>query len=130
MRSWLALVCLASCTANVDIVTGDPDEDSVAAKVPLPENLAAFLLVPAKARVVLEILSGPSAATYVFEAPIDRVNRDLQALHFRRRPLALSTPPYRLALRTLAPLARLRAATKARVIHTEGWADSLKKALG
>ena len=27
---WLLLLCLASCTADVDIVAGDPDEDSVA----------------------------------------------------------------------------------------------------
>ena len=39
---------------------------------------------------MLEILAGPSAATYVFEAPIEDVNRDLQLLHFRRGALALT----------------------------------------
>lgn len=115
----------------------DPDEETLAAKSPLPGNLAAFLLAPVKRRVVLEILSGPSAATYVFEGEIEAINRDLQALHFRRRPLALSEKeaagdagrPYRLALRRLAPLRRLRAATRARIAHTEGWSAALRKAL-
>lgn len=115
----------------------DPDEESLAAKVALPENLAAFLLVPAKGRVVLEILSGPGAATYLFDGEIGAIGRDLQALHFRRRPLALTEAeavgsagrPYRLALRRLEPLKRLRAATRARILHTEAWETSLAKAL-
>jgi hypothetical protein len=65
------------------------------------------------------------------------VNRDLQALHFRRSPLALTdeqavvTPanPHRLALRRLAPLQRLRACTTARLLHTESWAEALRTAL-
>ncbi len=115
----------------------DPDEAGLDAKVPLPENLAAFLLVPAGGRVVLELLSGPSAATYVFEGEADAIGRDLQALHFRRRALALSEKeaagaagrPYRLAFRRLAPLSRLRAATRGRLVHGEGWADALARAL-
>ena len=114
----------------------DPDSDALAAKTPLPENVAAFLLAPiAGERVVLELLSGPSAATYVFKGEIEAVNRDLQALHFRRRPLALSEKetageagrPYRLAKRRLEPLKRLRAATAARLVHDEGWAERLAK---
>ena len=115
----------------------DPDDEGLAAKVPLPGNLAAFLLVPVGGTVALEILSGPSAATYLFRGEIETVNRDLQALHFRRRPLALSPAeeqgsagrPYRLALRKLEPLKRLRAVTAARLLHTEGWAGALEKAL-
>lgn len=103
----------------------------------LPERWASFLLVPAGRLVVLELLAGPSAATYVFEGEIESVDRDLQALHFRRGPLALGeeeakvTPlnPYRLALRKLEPLRRLRAATRARLIHNEGWAAALRSAL-
>jgi hypothetical protein len=115
----------------------DPDADSLQPASALPENWASFLLVPARRLVALEILAGPSAATYVFEGDPDAVNRDLQALHLRRAPLALTgkqaepTPanPYRLALRRLEPLQRLRAATRARVIHNDAWAESLRAAL-
>ncbi len=108
----------------------DPDSEGLAAKVPLPPNVAAFLLAPLGERVVLELLSGPSAATYLFRGGLDSVARDLMALHFRRRPLALTAAeaagpagrPYRLALRRLEPLRRLRSATLARVIHDERWA--------
>jgi hypothetical protein len=116
----------------------DPDSETVQARAPLPENWASFLLVPVGPRVVLEILAGPSAATYVFEGDIADVNRDLQQLHFRRAQLALSdaqaaiTPdnPHRLALRKLAPLTRLRAATRARISHTTGWSEAIRGAVG
>jgi hypothetical protein len=115
----------------------DPDGDAVRGPSALPENWAAFLLVPSGTLTVLEILAGPSAATYAFRGDLDAVNRDLQLLHFRRAPLALTgdqaqlTPsnPHRLALRKLEPLERLRAATVARVFHTDGWANSLWSAL-
>jgi hypothetical protein len=115
----------------------DPDGDGLVAREPLPEPWASFLLVPAGARTALEVLAGPRAATYVFDAPVDVVNRDLQALHFRRAPLALTdaqaeiTPanPHRLALRRLEALKRLRTATVARVLHTDGWQEALGKAL-
>lgn len=115
----------------------DRDAELLQARVELPENWASFLLVPVRDRVAFEILSGPSAATYVFEGRIDALNRDLQQLHFRRAALALSdaaaviTPenPHRLALRRLVPLQRLRAATRARVIHDERWSDALGSAL-
>lgn len=115
----------------------DPDAESLQAKSALPGNWASFLLVPAGNRVVLEILAGPSAATYVFEGDIDAVNRDLQLLHFRRAGLALSaaqaeiTPdnPHRLALRRLEPLKRLRAAIRGRLVHGADWSAALAKAL-
>jgi hypothetical protein len=115
----------------------DPDDEGLAAKEELPENTAAFLLAQAGAFVVLELLSGPSAATYVFRGTPAAVGRDLADIHFRRRALALTGAesrgpagrPYRLALRSLEPLKRLRAATAARVIHAEGWAEALSKAL-
>jgi hypothetical protein len=116
----------------------DPDGDLAGTLAELPEGWASFLLAPVGARTVLEILAGPSAATYVFEAPIAAVNRDLQLLHFRRGGLALTGKdgepapgnPYRLALRSLAPLQRLRAATRARVIHNEGWSERFAAATG
>ncbi len=116
----------------------DPEGDAAAPPGPLPEPWASFLLVPVGPLVAMEILAGPSAATYVFEGSLADVNRDLQALHFRRGPLALTaaqagiTPqnPHRLALRRLEPLQRLRAATRARVIHNEGWGAALEQALG
>ena len=114
----------------------DPDAEALQASSPLPANWASFLLVPTGGRVVLEILAGPSAATYVFEGAIDTVNRDLQQLHFRRAALALTAAqaevtldnPHRLALRRLAPLQRLRAATRARLIHGASWDESLTAA--
>lgn len=115
----------------------DPDSEAAPARAPLPENWASFLLVPVGSRVVLEILAGPSAATYVFEGDIADINRDLQQLHFRRAQLALSdaqaaiTPdnPHRLALRRLAPLRRLRAATRARISHTTDWSGAMPAAV-
>ena len=115
----------------------DPDEAGLAAKVELPENTAAFLLAEVRGRVVLELLSGPSAATYVFRGRREEIGADLAALHFRRRGLALTRAEesgpagraYRLALRRLEPLKRLRAATLARVVHDESWPESLAKAL-
>jgi hypothetical protein len=115
----------------------DPDSDPVRARAPLPEHWASFLLVPVGPRVALEILAGPSAATYVFEADIADINRDLQQLHFRRAQLALSDAqavimpdnPHRLALRKLEPLKRLRAATRARVIHDAGWGEAIRAAV-
>jgi hypothetical protein len=115
----------------------DPDDAGPAAAEPLPQDWASFLLVPAGKLVVLEILAGPGAATYLFESPMEAVNGDLQALHFRRSGLALTaeqaeiTPanPHRLALRRLAPLQRLRAATRGRLVHSAQWADALAKAL-
>ena len=76
-------------------------------------------------------------STPLFQGGIEAVNRDLQALHFRRSPLALTgeqaevTPanPHRLALRKLEPLRRLRQATTARLIHTESWDQALHHAL-
>jgi len=111
----------------------DPDEEGLAAKEPLPPNVAAFLLVPRGGEIVLEILSGPSAATYLFRGEMESLNRDLQAIHFRRRPLSLTEKevegsagrPYRLAFRKLEPLRRLRAATTGRILHTEGWKDQV-----
>jgi len=116
----------------------DPDADAVSPEAPLPEHWASFLIVPAGRLALLEILAGPSAATYVFAGEPDAINCDLQALHLRRGPLALpeqeAVPvpgnPYRLALRRLEPLKRLRTATRARVIHNEAWAESLRTALG
>jgi len=115
----------------------DPDGEAAQASPPLPEPWASFLLVPAGKLVALEVLAGPAAATYVFAGDADAINRDLQALHLRRAPLALTatqaelTPlnPYRLALRRLEPLQRLRAATRARVLHDDGWAGSVQRAL-
>ena len=103
----------------------------------LPPNWAAFLLAPIGSVTVLEILAGPSAATYVFRGEIDKVNRDLQLLHFRRAPLALTaeqaqlTPdnPHRLALRRLDPLQRLRSITVGRLVHTAGWEAALRDQL-
>ncbi len=116
----------------------DPDEEGLAAKVELPANTAAFLLAEVRDRVVLELLAGPSAATYVFRGTRDDVGADLAALHFRRRALALARDEesgpagrlIRLALRRLEPLRRLRAQTLARVVHDERWTQGLAKALG
>jgi hypothetical protein len=113
----------------------DPDAEGLQSPDALPENWASFLLVPIGDLTVLEILAGPSAATYVFRSAIDAVNRDLQALHLRRSPLALTKPqaeltpanPNRLALRKLEPLRRLRACTTARLIHTDSWAEAWKR---
>jgi hypothetical protein len=115
----------------------DPEPNELSPPSPLPQNWAAFMLVPVGALTVLEILAGPAAATYVFRGEIDAVNRDLQSLHFRRAPLALTaeqaelTPSnsYRLALRRLRPLQRLRSATVARIVHTGGWEAALRAAL-
>jgi hypothetical protein len=115
----------------------DPDKEQIASRTPLPENTASFLLAPIGGKVILEILAGPSAATYVFEGDIEAINRDLQALHFRRRPLALTEieaagaagHPYRLALRKLEPLRRLRAAIRARIIHNDGWNRGFENAI-
>ncbi len=116
----------------------DPEGDASASPEALPEHWASFLLVPAGRLVALEILAGPSAATYVFEGGVDAVNRDLQLMHFRRAPLALTETqaaiapenPHRLALRRLEPLQRLRAATRGRIVHNEGWAAAMEKTLG
>ena len=115
----------------------DPDAEALQSPEALPDNWASFLLVPVGALTVLEILAGPSAATYVLRGGIEAVNRDLQALHFRRSPLALTgqqaevteANPHRLALRKLEPLRRLRDATTARLIHTESWIKSLQNAI-
>lgn len=116
----------------------DPDGEVLSSPEALPEDWASFLLVPAGALTVMEILAGPSAATYVFRGALEAVNRDLQTLHFRRAPLALTGEqaelthgnPYRLALRKLDALKRLREGTSARLIHTENWAKALQEALG
>ena len=115
----------------------DPDREGLISPVLLPANWASFLLVPSGDLTILEILAGVSAATYVFRADIEQVNRDLQLLHFRRALLALTeeqatltpTNPHRLALRKLEPLRRLRSATVARVIHSDGWSTSLRTAI-
>jgi hypothetical protein len=115
----------------------DPDGETLAAPSPLPERWAAFLLVPLGALTALEIVAGPAAATYLFRGSIDSVNHDLQQMHFRRAPLALTeeqatltpTNPHRLALRRLEPLRRLRACTAARIVHNEGWDDALRRSL-
>jgi hypothetical protein len=116
----------------------DPDAQSLVSAGELPANTAAFLLAVVSDLTVFELLSGPSAATYVFRAPLPVVAADLAALHFRRRGLALTEAeadgaaglPYRLALRRLEPLRRLRERTVARLIHDGGWGDSLRKVLG
>jgi hypothetical protein len=116
----------------------DPDGEALQVLPALPEHWASFLLVPVGPLTVLEILAGPSAATYVFESTIQAVNRDLQLLHFRRAALAprgkdaepQADTSHRLALRKLEPLQRLRAATRARIVHNDQWADGLAKALG
>ena len=115
----------------------DPDTEALQSPEALPEHWASFLLVPVGALTVLEILAGPSAATYVFRGGIEAVSRDLQTLHFRRSPLALTgqqaaltaANPHRLALRKLESLRRLREGTTARLIHTESWVEALHNAL-
>lgn len=115
----------------------DPDEEGLAAKAELPENTAAFLLAEVRGRAVLELLSGPSAATYIFRGTRAEIAADLAALHLRRRGLALTRAeesgpagrPYRLALRRLDPLKRLRTATLVRIVHDARWSESLAKAL-
>jgi len=119
----------------VQLLDRDAEPDEGASDVPQP--WASYLLVPIGGRVAFEILAGPSAATYVFEGDAAVVGSHLQALHARRAPLALSdtearlTPanPYRLALRRLEPLRWLRAATRARLIHNDGWATALRQAI-
>ncbi len=116
----------------------DPDGETLSPPSPLPERWGAFLLVPIGGVAVLEVVAGPAAATYVFRAPIDEVNRDLQLMHFRRASLALTdeqaaltpTDPHRLALRRLEPLRRLRACTVARLVHNEGWGEGLRGVTG
>ena len=144
VKRWSAPARAESAAALVDLVRGgepriglaqllDPDADPLEAPAALPVHWASFLLVPAGPLTVLEILAGPSAATYVFGLAIDQVNQDLQALHFRRQALALQgsaaelTPqnPARLALRKLEPLIRLRGAIRARIVHNEGWAEAV-----
>ena len=115
----------------------DPDREGLQPAAPLPSNWAVFLLVPVGGGTVLELLAGPSAATYVFREEIDAVNRDLQLLHFRRAPLALREEqavisvenPHRLALRKLEPLKRLRSAIVARIIHNERWTSAAQDTL-
>jgi hypothetical protein len=115
----------------------DPDAEGLAPKMPLPANVAFFLLAQFGNRTLLELLSGPAAATYLFEAQLADVASDLCELHYRRRPLALTEAettgpagrPYRLAFRRLAPLQRLRAATRARLVHSESWGAALEKAI-
>jgi len=115
----------------------DPDREGLQSATPLPSNWAVFLLVPVDLGTVLEMLAGPAAATYVFRKEIDAVNRDLQLLHFRRAPLALGDEqgtitldnPYRLALRRLEPLKRLRSVTVARIIHNERWSSAMWETL-
>ncbi|MFN8574717.1 MAG: hypothetical protein U0132_21870 [Gemmatimonadaceae bacterium] len=132
-----------SCRTIVELAGGDVrfgfvqllDPDSDGQEIGgLPDPWASFLLATVRDLTVLEILSGASAATYVFRGAIEDINRDLQLLHFRRAPLALSadeaiiTPanPFRLALRRLVPLHRLRDAMVARIVHREGWEQSLR----
>jgi len=137
----------ASCHRLLESATGEPRVgfvqllDPEGERLPSAERLrdpwAAFLLVPVGTLTVLEILAGPSAATYVFRGDVDSVNRDLQLLHFRRAQLALAaeqavvTPsnPHRLALRALEPLQRLRTATVARIVHSDRWESRLLEAL-
>jgi hypothetical protein len=112
----------------------DPDAEQLAGSTPLPPNWAAVLLVPVGTLTVFEMLAGPAAATYLFRGDIDAVNRDLQLMHFRRAPLALTaeqaevtpTNPHRLALRRLEPLQRLRSITVGRLIHNSGWDDAFR----
>jgi hypothetical protein len=134
-RALLAAATGEPCLGFVQLL--DPEGEALRSPTALPEHWASFLFVPAGGLVVLEILAGPGAATYVFRGEIGAVSRDLQALHFRRAPLALTpqqaevTPanPHRLALRRLEPLIRLRACTTARIVHNEGWAAALTQAL-
>jgi hypothetical protein len=115
----------------------DPDDETLEPPSALLPHWATFVLAPIRGHTVLEILSGPSAATYVFRGAIDEINRDLQALHFRRAPLALGGDdarlthdnPLRLALRALDPLRRLRDRTTARVVHSDGWTTAFEAAL-
>jgi hypothetical protein len=115
----------------------DPEGEAAAPPDAMPEHWASFLLVPIGGLVVLELLAGPKAASYVLSGNIGDVNADLQQLHFRRAALALTdqqaelTPKneHRLALRKLEPLKRLRAATRGRLIHNDGWAAALEQAL-
>ena len=112
---------------------GGDDEGDAEAHSPLGENLAAFLLAPIASApaVALELLCGPAAATYVFragEGGVAAINADLQAIHFRRAVLALTEAqaigpagrPYRLALRAVPEVARLRQAIVGRLIHGRG----------
>jgi hypothetical protein len=115
----------------------DTDDQLLAARDPLPDSVAAFVLAPVGPRVILEVVSGPSAATWIFEGDIDAINRDLQVLHYRRRPLILSddelassSSDYRLAGRRLELLKRLRATKRDRVSHDEAWDDKVTRALG
>ncbi len=133
-----ALIAAASGDPRLGFVQLlDPDGEALAPPSPLPERWAAFLLVPIGALTALEVVAGPSAATYLFRGSIDAVSHDLQQLHFRRAPLALteeqaaltSTNPHRLALRKLEPLRRLRACMAARIVHNEGWDDALRRSL-
>ena len=139
-RAPCARTLLAAATADPRIgfvQLLDPDREGLQPAAPLPSNWAVFLLVPVGAGTVLEMLAGPSAATYVFRDEIDTVNRDLQLLHFRRAPLALSEEqaaitadnPQRLALRKLEPLKRLRSAIVARIIHNERWTAATRDTL-
>lgn len=119
------------------VMLQDLEGETLASPVPLPARVAPFLLVPVGPRVVLEMLSGPSAATYVFEGEPGAIGRDLQAIHFRRAPLAVvddeavrAEHPYRLAFRALPPLIRLRDATRERIIHDGNWRDCFEVGIG
>jgi hypothetical protein len=115
----------------------DPDAEGLKSPDALPDNWAAFLLVPCGKLTVLEILAGPSAATYVFQGMRRTINDALQQLHFRRAPLALTEAeaalthdnPHRLALRRLPALGHLRSATVARIVHGDGWERAFREVL-
>jgi len=119
------------------VLLPDRTPGTIVPPVRLPNGLAAFLLVPLGALVALEFLSGPSATTYIFAGDVSAINRDLRAISFRRAPLALTGhesllaggDPLRLAVRRLAPVQRLRAAVRERLIHNQAWLDCLLGAM-
>lgn len=85
-------------------------------------------------RIVVESLSGEPRATFVFESDdLDRLNAALVVASFRRDVIALPEEQlgrWAVAVRTSPIVRGLRESLVARVEHREGWADSLRHAVG
>lgn len=92
-----------------------------------------FALAIVDGRIAVEATDADDRATFVFETTdVDRLNAVLLATSFRRE--AISLPEDRLgrwslAVRTLEVVRWARGALVARVVHDDGWATNVERAL-
>jgi hypothetical protein len=108
--------------------TGGDDLDELKDDAPPATQHLLWTYAPVRDLSVHEVVSAEDHATYVYRAPVARINRAWAMVQFRRDVL-IHPEKYPAAYRRLPRLREVAGALKGRAIHNETWARQLDQLL-